>query len=321
MSLPHRITPSVVRKQVIIKTPTTVKVVIEPSKLRATTIKAEARDKKLLPVRQPEPAPPPPVRGPVVSKQHSLVKKVPKSVGVKHLTADISNDSLLKIKSIKNRGTNRILIIVGNGPSINEIDTSKLRNHDLIDTMSINKPDQRIWPTTHWAFFDQSQYRRHEDLWNGYNGTIFNSTGIKRQKESSMQIKNLGGKGFSKDLSKGLHIGRSSVYAAMQIAMWLNYQHVYIIGCDMNADGIDGKLHFYGTNPDVDPNIRKERFGKEAEYYDVAATILSDDERKKFSFCSSYNKWGFVDKYCRVDHKDAIEKILSHAEQLRSCKQ
>lgn len=320
MHPPQRISPSVVRKQVVVKTPTTVKIVVEPSKLRAKTVVSDGNNaqRKILQVRQPEPPKPVvPQRGPVVAKPHSLVKKINKPAGVRYITADIDGDSLSKIKSVRHRGDGRILVIIGNGPSLNEIDTSELKHLDNVDTMSINKPDARIWPTTHWAFFDQSQFRRHEDLWNGYNGMIFNSTGIKRQKQNSMQIKNLGGKGFSRDLSRGLHIGRSSVYAAMQIGLWMNYHHVYILGCDMNADGIDGKLHFYGVNPDVDPKVRKERFGKEAEYYDFAANVLQDEERKRFTFCSSYNKWGFVDRYNSIDHKNAIELIISHAKQLR----
>jgi hypothetical protein len=83
-----------------------------------------------------------------------------------------------------------------------------------------------------------------------------------------MQFKNIGGKGFNLDPSQGIYIGRSSVYAAMQIAIWMNYQEIFIFGCDMNPAGINGVLHFYGDNPDVNPVVRKNRFKNEAEYYD-----------------------------------------------------
>jgi hypothetical protein len=187
---------------------------------------------------------------------------------------------------------------------------AKLRNHRTIEFMSINKPDARIWPTQYWAFFDLSQLRRNEDLWNSYDGTIFNSTAIKRQKANSMQIKNMGGKGWSRDLSKGLHIGRSSVYAAMQIGAWMDFEHVYIIGCDMNPEGLGGKLHFYGNNPDVDPQIRKDRFKSEAEHYSYAADVMSAEERARFTFCSDYNHHAFVDKFSRISHKELVEYLL-----------
>lgn len=312
-----RIQPPLVRRQTVVKLPTTVKIVIEPSKRKAINSPSQLPP-SAKPVRLPEP-PPSAQRSVVTPKQHNLVKKAPKKSGVRYIISNISEESVEKIRSLRNKGLGRLLIIVGNGPSLNEIDTAKLRNHSHIDVMSVNKPDHRLWPTKYWSFFDMSQYRRNEDLWMSYNGIIINSTAIKKQKESSMQVKNLGGKGFSRDLSKGLHIGRSSVFASMQLAYWMNYSHIYILGCDMNADGIDGKLHFYGTNPDVDPNVRKERFEKEAEYYDFAADVLNEDERKRFTFVSSANKWPFVARYNKMDHQNSADKIVTHADQLASC--
>lgn len=227
----------------------------------------------------------------------------------KVLHRDIDEDSREKIRQLRDVGRNKSLFIIGNGPSINNVDFKPFKNNEHIDIMSINKPEPRCWPSKYWAFFDSSQLRRNEELWNSYQGIIFNSTGIKKTKTNALQIKNLGGKGFSKDLLKGFNIGRSSVYAAMQIAMWMNYKHIFIFGCDMNPDGVDGKLHFYGDNPDVKPEIRKERFKKEAEYYSHAATILTKEDRSRFYFVSSYNHWPFVSEYNKIDHLNCYDII------------
>jgi hypothetical protein len=116
-------------------------------------------------------------------------------------------------------------------------------------------------------------------------------------KNNSIRFKNLAEMKFSKDLSNGLCIGRSSCYAAMQIALWMDFDKIFLFGVDMDADGINGQLHFYGVNPDVDPNVRKNRFKDEATYYDKAAESLDPEERKKFYFCSDYNKWSFVKEF------------------------
>lgn len=229
---------------------------------------------------------------------------------VTYKTADISLEHLHKIQRIQNSKAGKILVVVGNGPSIMEVRLQDLKNHPDLEMVMINKPDDRIWPTDHWAFFDVSQIRRHAEYWDSYEGTLFNSTAIKKEKPSTVMFKNLGGNGFSFDLDKGLHIGRSSVYAAMQIALWMNYDKVFIFGCDMNPNGIDGKLHFYGTNPDVNPETRKERFKAEAQYYDDAANKMTDEQRSRFYFCSSYNHWGFIKKYKYLDHKEAVSFIL-----------
>jgi hypothetical protein len=102
----------------------------------------------------------------------------------------------------------------------------------------------------------------------------------------------------------------------MQIAAWMQYNHVYIFGCDMNPEGLNGQLHFYGKNPDVDPTVRKERFTKEAEFYDFAADTMTEEERSKFTFCSSYNHQSFVNKFNKLDHKEAIDIVIKQASQL-----
>ena len=247
-----------------------------------------------------------PQRAPMRSQ--NLQRQTPKKVIYK--TSDVSAEHLHKIAKLKDTKKGKVLVIIGNGPSIMEVRLQDLKNRPDLEMLMINKPDDRVWPTDHWAFFDVSQIRRHAHYWDHYEGTLFNSTAIKKEKSGSIQFKNLGGTGFSKDLDKGLFIGRSSVYASMQIALWMNYDKIFIFGCDMNPTGINGKLHFYGTNPDVDPEIRKSRFQNEAQYYSDAANQLTEQEREKFYFCSSYNKWDFIRKYKYLDHKDAIRYIL-----------
>lgn len=234
--------------------------------------------------------------------------KVTKKKQPRYVTADISADSIYNIIKTQNIGLNRVLCIIGNGPSISEVPLEQLKALD-VDVLSINHPDPRVWPTKYWAFFDTSQIRRHENLWNGYEGIIFNSTAIKKQKPNSMQFKNIPGKNFSFNLKEGLNIGRSSVYASMQIALWMNYKAIFIFGVDMNPAGINGKLHYYGDNPDVDPKVRASRFAKEAEFYSIAADKMSEQDRKRFYFCSDYNNWPFVEKYNKLHHRTAINSI------------
>jgi hypothetical protein len=124
-------------------------------------------------------------------------------------------------------------------------------------------------------------------------------------------IRNLSGTGFSKDLVKGFYIGRSTTYANMQTALWMNYPKVFIFGCDMAA--VDGKLHYYGQNPDVGNANRIERFKQEGDSYEYAAKNLTQEERERFTFCSNYNKYGFIDKFSRLDHTVAVDKILELA--------
>lgn len=320
-----RVTPQLVRRNAVVVTTPTIRVATKPSQAISKPL-AEVRQAfapapvpqalrpSPVPVEPRPPAPPPPpasLRSQAVTKVRTI--RPPPMV---RYIGDIDADSPAKIRSIRNAGYGRILVIIGNGPSIAEAPLELLKGHPLIDIMSINKPDERLWPTSHWSFLDTSQFARHEALWQSYEGVLINSTAIKRQKPNSMQIRNLAGNGFSRDLSEGFYIGQSTVFANLQTAHWMQYDKVFIFGCDMDPEGLNGKLHFYGTNPDVNPDIRAKRFEKEASYYDHAVEVLSAEERCKYTFCSDYNPWPFVNSFNKLSHKTAVPIIVEYANAL-----
>lgn len=274
--------------------------------VRSVPIAKKIEIQKIKPVSKPKPQ----IQKPKIAIREQIKpQKIKKAKQVSYVTTDITPHSIQNISKIRNTGTGKILAILGNGPSLNEIDTRVIKDLN-IDILSINHPDPRVWPTKYWAFFDSSQMRRHTNIWDSYDGLIFNSTAIKKQKEKSMQFRSLRTKGFSRDLIKGIHIGRSSVYASMQIALWMNYDRIFIFGMDMNPNGINGQLHYYGTNPDTDPSSRIKSFEKEAENYEFAATqVLTEEERKRFYICSDYNNWPFAKLFNKISHKTAITTI------------
>ena len=307
-----RVKPQLIRKRTIISIPN-ISIIVEPSRSKAKSLSDLAPKtivKKPIPRQVSKAKPPSMVKDPSISKNISKPTRL-KRAKIIYKTREPTHNSIDKINSLKNKGIGKALVIIGNGPSINQVDLSRLFGLKNVDTLSINKPDPRVWHTKYWAFYDTSQFRRHKNLWDQYSGYVFNSTAIKSNKDNTMQFKNLGGQGFSLEANKGIHIGRSSVYATMQISLWLNYDRIYIFGCDMNPEGIDGVLHFYGDNPDVPPSIRSDRFRNEAAHYEWAANNLSEDIRNRFVFCTEYNPWGFVNKFNQMSHKLAIDLIIN----------
>lgn len=229
-----------------------------------------------------------------------------------------------RITRIKDIGIGRVLVMIACGPSTKQAPLEKIIGHKLIDFMIINRaygfyknecPEkhQNIWPPKYWVMCDNSQYRRNTSAWSNYKGTIITSASVRERHPNHVIIRHRGGKGFSKDLMKGYYIGRSTTYANMQTALYMSYDRIYIFGIDMNE--VDGQLHHYGVNPDVAPKNRKGRFAEEAKHYEFATQSLSKVEMKKFTFCSSYNPFPFVDKYGRLDQKEAPDKILEYLDQ------
>ena len=222
-----------------------------------------------------------------------------------------------KVEALKDCGVGRILIMVACGPSILEADLPKLKGHVMIDMMSINKPDPRLHPTKYWVFCDQSQYVRNKQAFESYKGTVINAWSVRARHPNQVLIRNKSGKGFSKDLLQGYYIGRSTTFANMQTALWMNYDKIFIFGCDMCQPPNVDKLHFYGKNEDVDPQIRVKRFQQEAEHYLLGAKQLTPQERLKFVFCTAYNTWPFIEYYKKIDHREAVDYILELADNIK----
>jgi hypothetical protein len=216
------------------------------------------------------------------------------------------------IEKLRGIGKGRVLVIVAAGPSVLEVDFGPLREFPVVDFMCINKPFPAVWPSRFWAFCDHTQQRANQDAWNRFEGVIINSPNVKARKSNQVLIRSRPGKGFSTDVTKGYHIGRSSTYANMQVAYYMDYDMVYIFGCDMGPDPKTGALHHYGQNPDVPNEKRKGRFPKEAEHYFFAAKQLPKDVRDRFVFCSSWNKWEFTKHFPKLDHLEAVQAIVDY---------
>lgn len=249
-------------------------------------------------------------------KQHN----VQKSKGVVQTALRQEHTNLVtsyigKVNGLRGIGVGRVLVMVACGPSISEIPLEELKGHPKIDIMSINKPDQRIWPTTYWAFCDQTQYKRNEALFDKYEGIIINSASIRARHRKQILIRNRSGTGFSLDLSQGYYVGRSTTYANMQTALWMNYDRIYILGMDMTAVEKDGKkiLHYYGQNPDIANKNREERFKEESRSYEFASGYLQEADKKKFYICSTYNPWGFTSKFNKMPHEGITNEIINYA--------
>ena len=222
------------------------------------------------------------------------------------------NSDVIKFKG---KGRNRVLAMLAPGPSILEVDIARFGGVDGLDTMTINKPDLRLWPTTYWSFCDHSQYIRNKEVFNNYTGVIFNSRAVTASHPSQVIIGACSK--FSFDLADGYEIGMSTTYASMQIALYMDYARVYVYGVDMCRVSIGGKsvLHSYGVNPDVKEEVREQRFKRESEYYDKAVGLMGT-LKSRFYFCSAYNPFGFVNKYNRVDHRGSEGLVLDAVREL-----
>jgi hypothetical protein len=252
----------------------------------------------------------------VRTKQRPQVKPRGTRIQVVNRDANVNvREQIEKIRSLKGRGRGRVLVVIACGPSMREVeDLHLLKDAPRIDTLTINKPQPPLWPTTMWAFCDHTQYARNQAAFESYGGLLINSSSIRVYHPRQFLLRARHGKGFSTDLTQGFYIGRSTTYANMQTALFMDYERIYLFGVDMCE--VNGKMWSYGVNPDVALHNRAQRFAAEAEHYQYAAVSLPERDRKRFFFCSTYNPWPFVQAFNRKDQRIVVPEILEFAKGL-----
>lgn len=213
--------------------------------------------------------------------------------------------------AVQGVGAGRVLVIVANGPSHREAALDRLKHVDNIDLLSINKPDPRIWPTTYWCMCDQNQIDDHRNLWREYIGTILAGSAVGSTTARTVRFRVTRDRDrFEFDLQRrSVPNGLTTTFVAMQIAIWMNYDRVYVFGLDMGR-GPNGNLYAWGENPRVGGLQRERKFAEEATSFQWMADHVSPAILKRFTLCSSYNIWPFTGAFENLPHLEAVDEIL-----------
>lgn len=166
-------------------------------------------------------------------------------------------EELRKFKNLYNHGER--VFIVATGPSLQIADVEKLRDNCEI-TMSINYIyrlfDETDWRPDYYVISDGTMMREYEkasiyiknfddvikffsdsylefwensvdDTYYGYS-VEYNSEGIR----------------FSSDCSETVYSGKTVIYICLQIAVYMGFKEIYLLGCDFDYTSGNGS-HFY----------------------------------------------------------------------------
>ena len=174
---------------------------------------------------------------------------------------DISK-GLLKYKNIH---CNERCFIVGNGPSLRVDDLNALRESNEL-CFGVNRVflgfDETEWRPDYYVTVDEKLAR------DGLQGMrrckcpkfvrkIYGVTSYLSDVELfEPLVQPLEGTGFSDEIERGIYMGHTVVYEAIQIAVYMGFSEIYLIGVDMST-GInyqDEGAHFYKT-PDRNENL------------------------------------------------------------------
>ena len=164
-----------------------------------------------------------------------------------------------EISKLENIGLGKRIFLIGNGPSLNDMNLDLLENED---TLAMNRIDllfeKTKWRPTYYLFC--SSNCEHGEWGKKWSKSILNvcseekttpiiwkrfKNSIERNGEETLPEKTLylnsmsenqigTDEQFSTDAFKRLDKSGTTMNVALQLAYYMNYEEVYIIGCDSN---------------------------------------------------------------------------------------
>ncbi|WP_228027963.1 6-hydroxymethylpterin diphosphokinase MptE-like protein [Costertonia aggregata] len=239
-----------------------------------------------------------------------------------------------KIKKLQNKFEGQRCFILGNGPSLNNMDLGLLKNEFSFAVNGIfYKTDEMGYKPSFYVVEDGAVMRDNKkrinefksdynffpsiykkDIHNRENTYFFNMDRSFYEKRSPyFEIPR-----FSVDCSQKIYCGQSVTIVNLQLAYFLGFSEVYLIGMDFNYEipaslKIDGHV-FESTEDDVN-HFHPDYFGKGKKWHDPKLhNVLKSYKMAKLMFEIDgrhiYNATdgGKLDLFDRVDYNSLFSK-------------
>lgn len=200
------------------------------------------------------------------------------------------------MNQFKNKHKGQRCIIACNGPSLNEIDMSLLKNETVI---SLNRGYlKKDLPITYLVVVNKNVETQWEDELRRAGAKAIFSNSVKDSYHLSFTPDV---PSFQGNITKPIWQGHTVTYVALQIAYYMGFTKVGLIGCDHNYPYMDRKLvgndinHFdpnyfpEGAKWDL-PNLKRTELA-----YELARKAFSKDNRKIYN-CSTFTKLNVFSK-------------------------
>lgn len=180
-------------------------------------------------------------------------------------------------------------IIIGNGPSLRDTNLGILRDELTFGLNRINLMfDQLGWETTFRVVVNQLVVQQCAEDFRSVSNPLFTTSRNRRYLEgvqSAVYLQDLAGPSFSPNLNRGIWEGATVTYVAMQIAYYMGFAEVILVGVDHRfaVSGPAGKI-VESAGPDhshFDPNY----FGKGFKWQ------LPDLETSEIAYSLAHRKF------------------------------
>lgn len=240
-----------------------------------------------------------------------------------------------EIAALKNKYAGKRCFILGNGPSLNKLDLSKLDNEY---TFAVNgifyKTDEMGYRPTFYVVEDRYVMADNKERINAYecpykflpNSYHKRITNYKNVLLYNMDVgfyidrsKHYEKSRFSKDCSKVIYCGQSVTFINLQLAYYLGFSEVYLIGMDfeytIRPSDVAVKGAILESNEDDINHFHPDYFGKGKKWHDpklhnvlqsyqLHKEIFEQDNRKIYNATAG----GKLELFERVDYDSLFAK-------------
>lgn len=174
-----------------------------------------------------------------------------------------SDKQYLSLKKYKNIHEGERCFIICTGPSLTVEDINKLKNEFTLSMNSIILMfDKTDWRPTYYGIVDEFVYEKFQNnetfqsLKNRFVSSAIKNKKMCRTSETDILLpmyrldfaRNKCATKFSDDIYSVVYAGGTVTYMMMQIAVYMGFKELYLLGCDSDFSG--QKKHFveYSTN-------------------------------------------------------------------------
>ena len=234
-----------------------------------------------------------------------------------HLNRYYKNYDPSMVAQLKNIHKDQQCFLVGTGPSMNLINHSLLKDEIVFGTNTLYK-DRDINPT-YYCVSDKGVWHDHKIpilhqdtqlLLSGHAGRDYLANRDKYQDmvaKEPIVFKDLGDikrdGWIDKDMTKGAYWGNTiMVDLCLQIAYYMGFKEVYLLGCDCNYKGqhhFDGEVFSFQKDT---PRYYEEHWEKVFEAHAIVKKEYEKDGRKIFNATPG----GSLNVYDRVKLEDIV---------------
>lgn len=227
-----------------------------------------------------------------------------------------------ELKKLKNTHEGDRCFIIGNGPSLSVHDLDKLINEY---TFACNKIymsfDKVLWRPTYYTVADSDRFGKNglvssdsENIINvdakikfvGLENSLHQKDAYEDSNDIIIYRKETHLKGdypfLSEDISYAVYGGHTILFDAAQIAIYMGFSEIYIIGVDANYNTVGDSKHFYSTN---DNSIQNKHTGS---LMIMAFQALKDFAETKNVKIYNATRGGKLEIFERVELDDVIRR-------------